>query len=399
MKPWPLLLLAGLPGAALAADATNPGEAFARGKFTLNLRLRYEDVRQTGLQDADAFTLQTRLGFTTAPWRGWKARLEAADITAADGDSYSQSGLNPGGAGHAVIADPESREISQAWVAFSSGEMTATLGRQRLVLDNARFVGDSGWRQNPQTFDALVVQENMPQKITLTYAYVQQVNRVFGPEHPQGKWQSASHLFNASYTGVSNVTLTSYAYLLDLSNSAVNSCATYGGFVTGAIPLPGGFKITWRGEAAAQSDYGRNPLSYATRYHLGELGVALPVAAITAGDEVLGSDHNVGFKTPLATLHAFNGWADLFLTTPAAGLHDAYVKMVVNGPATLSGVVFYHRFKTELTDADLGEEVDAQLSRKIGPRTTALIKYASYRHGASALPDVQKFWAQLEFAY
>ena len=31
-------------------------------------------------------------------------------------------------------------------------------------------------------------------------------------------------------------------------------------------------------------------------------------------------------QTPLATLHAFNGWADMFLTTPANGLQDLYFR-------------------------------------------------------------------------
>ena len=44
---------------------------------------------------------------------------------------------------------------------------------------------------------------------------------------------------------------------------------------------------------------------------------------LKAGYEVLGGADvpNHAFQTPLATLHAFQGWADKFLTTPAAGVH------------------------------------------------------------------------------
>lgn len=393
-----LLACAGLAAPAFAADATDPAEAFTNGKLSLNLRLRYEDVAQTGLQDGEALTLRARLGFTTAPWQGWKAMLEAEGIAAAEGDSYSQAGINPGGAGKAVIADPEMSEINQAWLAYATGATTATLGRQRLVLDNARFIGDSGWRQNLQTFDAFVLQDKSLPKTTLTYAYLSQINRVFGPDHAQGKWQSDSHLFNASYAGWAAGTLAGYAYLLDFSNSAGNSCATYGASFAGGTPLTPDLKFTYRAEVATQSNYRVSPLRYTARYHVLEAGLAVQSASLTLGDEVLGSDHNVGFKTPLATLHACNGWADLFLTTPAAGLRDTYVRVTADLPAKVVFLGSYHQFDTDAGGTDLGDETDLSLTRKFGPRFTALVKFADFRRASVAYPNVQKFWAQVEFA-
>jgi len=399
MKLWIALFSLGLAGTGFAADATNLGEAFTNGKINLNLRLRYEGVEQTGLQDAEALTLRTRLGFTTAPWLGWKAMLEAEDVRAADGDSYSQAGLNPGGAGQAVIADPEMTEINQAWLAFTTGQTTGTLGRQRLVLDNARFIGDVAWRQNMQTYDAFVLQDKTLAKTTLTYAYLQQINRVFGPDHPQGKWASSSNLFNASYAGLPAGTLTGYAYLLDFSSSPANSCATYGASFAGTTKLSAGVSFTYRAEAATQSDYGASTLNYDARYTVLEAGLAWKPASLLLGYEVLGSDHNVGFKTPLATLHAFNGWADLFLTTPAAGLRDTYAKLTANLPGECPLVVFYHQFDSDAGGIDFGHELDLSLSHKFGKRVTVLAKFADYRRVSLLYPNVQKVWVQLEFVY
>lgn len=399
MKPWIPVLFACVAGTGFAADATSPLGAFTTGKVSLNLRLRYEDVQQTGLLDAEALTLRSRLGFTTTAWQGWTAMLEGENVTAADGDSYSQAGINPGGAGRAVIADPEMNVITQAWLTFSTPSDRATLGRQRLVLDNARFIGDSGWRQNLQTFDAFVLQDKSVGKTTVTYAYLQQVNRVFGPDHPQGKWASDSHLLNASYAGLPAGTFTAYAYLLSFSNSAANSCATYGASFSGATPLTADFKLTYRAEMATQSDYGASPLSYRDTYSLLEAGLALKSAGITVGDEVLGSDHAVGFKTPLATLHAFNGWADLFLNTPAAGLRDTYAKGTASLPAACALVVFYHQFDTATGSVDLGHELDVQLSRKFGSTVTATAKFADFHRVSLTLPSVQKLWFQLDYTY
>ncbi len=402
MKTLCRLLTVALP-ASLAILSAEPAadftDAFTRGKISLNARLRHESVEQTNLRDAEALTLRTRLGFTTAPWRGFKAMVEAEHIVAADGDSYSQSGLNPAATGRAVVADPETTEINQVFITYTGGKTTATLGRQRLVLDNARFIGDVAWRQNMQTFDALVVQDQSLAQTTLTYAYLDQINRVFSARSPQGKWQSDSHVFHASTTAFAAGTLGAYAYLLDFKNAALNSCATYGLSVAGTRPLNGAVKFLYRAELATQSDYGSSPLSYSTGYAAFEAGLACKPATITFGYEQLGSDHRVGFKTPLATLHAFDGWADLFLATPSAGLRDTYVKVTAGLPAALALTVFWHQFDTHAASTKLGEEIDAQLSRKFGRAITGLVKFADFRRDSPAYPNVQKIWAQVEYSY
>ncbi len=399
MKPPVLLLL--LVGAIplTAAEPVSLADAMTRGQVSLNLRLRYEGVAQTGLRDATALTLRTRLGFTTAPLGGWKAMVEAENIVAADPDSYSQAGLNAGGLGRAVVPDPETTEINQAWLGFTGGKTTVTAGRQRLVLDNARFVGDVGWRQNMQTFDAITVQDKSVEQAIFTYAYLDRINRVFGNRHAQGYWQSNSHLLNASYAGLPVGTVTSYAYLLDFDRAAVaQSCATYGLSLAGSTRLNDTFKFSYRAEFAHQADYGPSPLNYSTSYYQVEAGLVAKQGSITLGREVLGADNNVGFKTPLATLHAFNGWADLFLATPAAGLRDTYVKATVSLPAGFSLLAFEHWYETEATGVRLGSEFDLQLTRKFGPAITGLVKFASFRRDGTLQPNVQKIWVQVEFA-
>jgi hypothetical protein len=387
------LPLAAAASLLAAADA-------APGKVSLNVRARFESAEQTGLKDANALTLRTRLGYTfTALPGGLSASVEVENIASPDGDAYSQAGINPGGAERAVVADPEGTEVNQAWVAWTHGTTTATAGRQRLVLDNARFVGDVGWRQNMQTFDGVVVQDKTLPKTVLTYAWLGRVNRVFGDDHPQGNWDSDSHVFNASYTGLKAGTLAGYAYLLDFANAAAQSSATWGASFSGATPLRETLKFTYRLEAAAQSDYGASSLNYTTTYTALEAGVSGKPGAITLGYERLGSDGGVSFRTPLATLHAFNGWADLFLTTPANGLEDLYAKAAATLPGNVALVAFYHQFTATRGGADYGTEFDAQLSRKFGKFVTATAKYAAFNRDSAAFPDVDKVWLQVELTY
>ena len=391
-------LFAVFTGSLLAADSF--GDALEQGTVSLNARLRSEGVQQTSLRAADAITLRTRLGFTTAPWQGWKAMVEAENILAGNGDKYSQAGLNPAATGRAVVADPETSEINQVLLAYTSGKTTATLGRQRLVLDNARFIGDVGWRQNMQTFDAFVVQDKTLDKTTLTYGYLDQINRVFGDDHPQGKWPSDSHVLNASYTGFAAGTFTGYAYLLDFAKTAAaNSCATYGASFAGTQPLSADVKFAYRAELATQSDYGSSALNYATTYAAVSAGLVVQPGTLTLGYEQLGSDNKVGFKTPLATLHAFNGWADLFLATPAAGLQETSVRATANLPENIALTASSSRFETDVGRAKLGKEFDVQLSRKLGKSVTGLLKFANFRRDSLTLPNVQKIWMQVEFVY
>lgn len=398
MKKTLVFLGASIAPLLLAGEPATVADALAAGKFSLNARLRLESVEQTGLRDADAFTLRTRAGYSTAPLRGWKATVEVENIVAANSDAYNQAGINPGGAGRAVVADPEITELNRAFVSWAPGKISATAGRQSLVLDNARFIGDVGWRQNQQTFDAVVLQDRHWKDTVLTYAYLDRINRVFGRDHPQGRWRSDSHVLHASRAGLPLGTLTAYACLLDFANSPVNSTATFGASFAGSTPLSGSVSLAYRAELATQRDHGNSPLLYRAVYHMIELGLVGKRGGVAAFHERLGADNGTGFKTPLATLHAFNGWADLFLSTPNAGLRDTCIKANASLPAGLSLAVEQHWFESD-AGADLGREFNVRLSRKFGTRVTVLAKSADFRAESPQFPDVRKFWLQAEFAY
>jgi hypothetical protein len=273
--------------AAVAAAAASRAEVLAAGAFTLQVRVRHEAVSQTGLRDAEALTARARLGFAPALGAGWSALAEVESVAAVDGDRYSQSGLNPAAAGRAVVADPDSNEINQLHFGRTFGKTLVRLGRQRLFLDNGRFVGDGLWRQNQQTFDAAVVEDRSWAGTTLTYAHLRQVNRGLGRTHPQGRWRTDSHLFHALREGLPVGTFSAYAYLLDFPVLRANACATLGASLAGGRELGSGTRWTYRLEAARQTDRGSSPLDYAARYLAAESGVNVKRGGLVAGVEVL----------------------------------------------------------------------------------------------------------------
>ena len=387
-----------LAAARWAAAAASPVDAVAAGAFTLQVRVRHEAVAQAGLRDAEALTARARLGFAPAPWAGWSALAELEGVAALDGDRYNQAGLNPAGAGRAVVADPESTEVNQLHFGRTFGKTLVRLGRQRLFLDNGRFVGDGSWRQNQQTFDAAWVEDRSWAGTTLTYAHLRQVNRGLGRTHPQGRWRTASHLFHAQRENLPFGSLSAYAYLLDFPEVRANACATLGASLGGGAAMGPGMRWTYRLEAARQTDHGASPLDYAARYLAAESGVNLARGGLAAGMEVLGHDAGQPFRTPLATLHPFNGWADVFSAIPAGGLRDGYLRLQADLPGALALSVRRHWFRSDRGSARLGEEFDVMLSRRFGKAWTVLAKLADFRAAARGFPDVRKSWLQVEYA-
>jgi hypothetical protein len=396
-------------GTLLAEPAPAPvsfTDALTKGKVSLNARLRYEHVDQQFTNDADGLTARLRLGYTTKAYNGFQASIEGEAVTPLVKDYFDGTGTNT--AGEAVIADPEVYNLNQAWVAYTYEKTKGTLGRQKLVLDNARFIGDVGFRQNDQTFDALVVQDKSFDQTTLTYGYLDRINRIFDDSVAQPDWDSNSHVLHAAYAGLPVGTLTAYAYLLDFNadngpgnaGARAASSQTYGLSLVGAKPVTKDLKATYRLEYATQSDYGDSALNYDADYYVAELGGAYKAYTLVAGYEVLGSDNGlVGFKAPLATMHAFNGWADVFLATPAAGLTDTYVKFGAKVPGPVQLLAAYHVFGTTDGASTLGDEFNALATYKLNKQLSFTAKAAKFWGDQAGFADRTKFWLQADYAY
>lgn len=382
-------------------------EAITKGKLLLDARMRYERADQSNLDASNALTVRTRLGYETAPIKGFRALLEFEDVTIIGSENnYNQAGLNPAASDKTVVADPEVTEVNQAWIGYENFDTTVKFGRQRITLDDHRFVGNVGWRQNEQTYDAVSVANQSIKDTTLFYSYIHNVNRIFGDDHPAGDFDSNSHLFHASNATCPYATLGIYSYLLDLEDAPAASSASYGASLAGdyTISEESKTKVTYRLQYAFQTDYKDQPVDYEAHYYKAELGGHCKIYNLGVGYEVLGSDNDKGFTTPLATLHAFNGWADVFLNTPSEGLEDVYAWAGVKLPWDVPLKVVYHSFHAEQGSDDYGYELDAVVSKKFGKHWTVLAKYSYYDgkddpFGAGSAIDVHKGWLQLGFVF
>jgi hypothetical protein len=371
------------------------------GTPTLDLRLRAEHADNESLaqtEDANATTLRARLGFTTGKWNDFDLGFEYEGVTAYDKLDYNNSTPTTSETARPVIADPAGSEMNQAWVRYAGIPRTTLQGgRQRLVLDNQRFVGNVGWRQNEQTYDGALLVTRPLAGTELTYAYFHNVNSVAFTNFP-----ARTHLINASYSPGPWLKVTAYDYALDFATIVGNrqDSQTLGLRLAGAPALNEAetVKLLYAAEYAHQDEHADAPGTVKADYVLGELGAGVGPATLKLGYEVMGSNNGVyALQTPLATLHAFDGWADVFLTTPAAGLVDSYASL----GATLAGVALtaaYHEFTAEFGGADHGTEVDASAGYAFNRQLAALVKYASYDADAFAT-DTDKGWLQLEYKF
>ncbi len=358
------------------------------GKLSANFNLRYETVEQDNTaKNADALTLRTRLNYTTGTFNGFSAVAELENTTALV-DDYKDAIGN--GNEFSVIADPDHTELDQGYVAYKGGKLSGKIGRQVIVIDNHRYVGHVGWRQDRQTFDALTLGYQLSEATKVSYAYLTKRNRIFSDEKDV---DSQDHLLNISHK-LSAGKLTGYAYLLEEDKTGGAETNTFGIRYTGATQLVGK-KVTYSVEFAKQDNDTANK---SANYFAAEAGTKITSLHVKVGYELLGSDNGeYGFSTPLATLHKFNGWADQFLGTPDQGLQDIYVS--VGGKlAGGSWKVVAHDFSADEASStvdDLGSEIDAVYTKSINKTFKVGIKYAAYNAGDLSV-DTDKIWVWLE---
>lgn len=401
------LVLAGIASLSTinARAENNFTDFFDQGKLLADVRYRFEHVDQDGIaNEANAHTVRARLGFQTGKVWDLQFLAEAEGVFQLNDEFNDRVPDRPA---WPIVADPEDIQINRLQMEWSGLPQTVvTLGRQRINLDNQRFVGGVAFRQNEQTFDAFRITNTSIDNLALTYIYVSQINRVFGEESTQGAFEGDTHLANAGYTFKGWGTLTGYAYLLDLEDLPLQSTATYGARFAGKRDLGEGFTGHYAFEYASQSDYATNPGDYELDYWLVEAGVGTQGFTLLGGRETLQGDGVRGFSTPLATLHKFQGHADVFLETPRDGIVDTYAtlsyetKLDDAGPVTgVMAAVTYHDYEAERVSTSFGSEVDVEVVARLGDNWSAGVKYATYDGDNSTFADRDKLWLTVEFKY
>lgn len=370
-------------------------------KFNGQLLTRYEFADDSVNDDANAITTRFALSVRTGLLgiEGLSAFGQMMAVTNFGYDKYA-----PETPGYALIADPKNERITQAYLDYKIADTMIRAGRQMINLDDQRFIGAVAWRQMPQTFMGYTLTNSSIENLDLMASYV---TKRYGIIDPLSRGQENVFL-HADYKVIPELTLSGYGYLLGSDSD------TYGLMAKGKVGM-----FNYIAEVATQQDssleyenmgkkdvdamYFRGDIS--TKYN----GFILGAAYESLGDAD-GNDH--GFTTPLATLHKWQGFADVFLgytaTSSAYGLNDFYAKVGYASPNFGKLLAIYHTFSTQETDGklsdDAGNELDLlytyQFSNGIG-----LLAKAAFFSGetnsviGAAQNDVTKYWVQFDYKF
>jgi hypothetical protein len=378
-------------------------------KAVAEARLRYEHADQDGLatEKSDALTIRARAGLVATS--GALSATVIGQGNLAVVDKYFD-GLN-GAATRPIVADPENIALYIAQLQYKTRMVTLTGGRQKIALDDERFVGNVAFRNNGQTFDAMRMELTPAKGLKLDVSYAWSVRTIWGFQGKGARQQAVSgdNIFaNLSYVTPVG-TLTGFAYLVDQDEAAMQayrlSSQTYGLRLAGTRSLSKAAKLSYQLSYARQADHHANPNNYSADYWLADATLDVQGWKLNAGYEVLGASSGAAFtsfQTPLGTNFKFQGWADKYLTTPGNGIRDLYVgggygwKQL--GP--LSGVALmavWHRFDSDRLDQHYGDEINFIASAKV-KKTALSVRYARYDAKAMAT-DTQKLWLQADWAY
>lgn len=414
------------PAGVLASDSTLQrssalDSALKNAKLLLHTHTRLElvDDHANDLDNATALTHRTYLGIETGEVKQFSARVALENVAHLI-DDFTIPGEASGG--FDTVADPQGTEVEEAFLSYSGfSDTTVRLGRQYVTYRPApqhRFIGTVPWRQNWQSMDALTVQNRSIRDLTINYAFVDNVNRIFGEDNPNRDLANSpmqSHLLNLQYSGLPAAAVEAFYYRLDYDRDNLpapfTDRETLGVKLQGARPITETLTASYLAELSHQRAIADNRTTFASanQYRI-ELWATqnyssggLKNTGVKLGYEVLESDGGLSFATPLATVHAFQGWADRFIGFPDAGVEDLYIagSAQLRGNIQLTAVL--HDFSFAAGRGDYGRELDFQASKKLG-RFTISFKHASFfgsdnPAAGAAGADKTVSWMFLDFVY
>jgi hypothetical protein len=374
-------------------------------------RIRYESVDTLNNKKTSSLTDRLMIGIGSDKLFGTKMLGGYLEMTDVNARITKYNSTNNGKTEYNEIVDPEQSRLTQSYLNFKPMDgLLIRYGRQALNFDNQRFIGDVGWRQMPQTFNAFLLSIKNNQ-IGLDVAYITKVNTIFADKKytdddvtfNNDQEDNRSIVVHATYKIFDDLKAVGYAHFSEIG--------TYGYFLTGKSKVSNNLTINYRIEHATQfnnennknddNKSANNTYESNVNYYNLELGINLSGFLANINYERLNSKsgNNEAFSTPLASKHRHNGWADKFLITPEDGLIDKNLMLGYKSKWFGEFKVIYHKFESENSHAKFGSEKDASYRRSLGINgLEGILKYAKYTSEELSV-DTRKFWVMINYKF
>jgi Alginate export len=289
------------------------------------------------------------------------------------------------------LKDVSSIAMHEAWgELFLSKKLSVKVGRQELVYDDHRLLGNVNWEQQARSHDAMVLKfKDNGWKAHLGFAYNNATASLFKTKYTLNNYRVLSFFWlNKTFAEklkFSFVGLTDGFQSTD-STSNILYRGTVGPLMelkTGAWQLKSTFYYQF-GKNANKSEISAFLLALYASYKLKNLTLGTGVDYLS-GTDALDADNNKNnsFHTLYATNHKFYGFMDYFLNIPAntqgGGLTDIYgqVNYKFSTKTSFASTFHYFLLSDNVIDPEnlgsainkgLGAEIDLVLNYQILPR-------------------------------
>jgi len=365
-----------------AADGTAVAfwNALEQGKFSGEARYRFETFERAGAPftgDSYAPTLRLALGYETPSFHGFSAFGQGAAVIVTGPADYSVPTLpSMNRPDRPAILEPKTVQLSQGYAKwrrdFEGRQVAVTVGRQELMLNDGRFVSTSAWRQIHESFDAARFDADLASHTAFTYAYIDRYYRVVGHDATDGKPPMHSHLLNLAWRKPRQSNLSFYGLLLDYRWPAqfALSTETFGLRANGPFEFNQQWSVLYTAEFAKQRNFGTNPNYVNANYYLGELGPSWRGFGVKAGYALLGG-HSLTDEVTTPLANPFNGWTELFGTTPNLGnSHGLEARYLTANDALrflggATATVAYYDYHSDSDRIHYGSELDWAVAYKV----------------------------------
>ncbi len=382
------------------------------GHIQFRPRYEYVDVDNSPKDAASALTVRTAATVKLKSLFGTKGLnglIEAVNVGALI-DKYAPQKPN-----YELVADPPITRFSQFALTYTTGKTTFIGGRVYVTIDDHRFIGNVLWRQMFQSFGVLAISSQAIKNFNILIAGIYERKGITDALNADWRLNKMPLVFDINYSASKSLRLKAFAYMITDVHD------TFGLKASGKVDL-GGLKLSYLGEYAKQNDpYTTDNIASAPDIDANYYRLALGTGSGGFFGNIIYThfdgkgDKDKGFSTPLATLHKFEGWADVLIPGAASGfdygLNEWSIYLGYNKPDIGKLMLVYLIFKSDddpgTISKDIGKEIDLLYTKKLSKHLSFLAKAAFYKAddgyytGGSlkGTNDVTKYWLQLNYTY
>lgn len=390
---------------ARADDFMSLEQSIALGRFTLELRPRYNEITESEYPlKTEGGTIRMVAGYRTGAWRGWRANVELIHTDRIGPQHFNDNGADFGTSPYPLLPDPSYTGPNQVNIEYAGdGGLRLKLGRQLVRFGNQRWVSDNDFRQVPQVFDGVRAWYDGFERTQLEGGYFTRVRTTSGITN-----DLKLGLVRAAWNPLPDHVLGAYAVFHDqpqngaFTGFANNSYRIVGARAEGAFPLSryaAALQVPYLLEIAHQDPYAGGDARIDARYWRAGLGLSTPAWTVRYDEELRGSNQGqYGLQAPLTDFYAFNGWTLNFYNAPRTGLHDRWLtaRLAIDR-VTLYGEA--HQFRSDHGDADLGRELDVGVTVDLWRDIVVRLQHARYDAPPATVGDIRKTWLTFSWTY